>query len=210
MTFTRSATVSAILLATASSTAWASTWEIDPAHTTAQFTVRHMMMTDVRGVFEKIAGVINLDEKDLTHSTIDITIDATTISTREPKRDAHLKSADFFDVAKNPTVTFKSTKIENASKGKFKVTGDLTMHGITRSVTLDASALSPVGKDPYGRSVRAASATATINRKDWGLLWNKALETGGFLVGDEVKLQIDAEMDEKPAAPAAAVAPAKK
>jgi polyisoprenoid-binding protein YceI len=172
-------------------------WQIDPVHTTAQFSVTHMMVSTVRGQFVGVTGTVNLDDQDPTRSTVEITIDAGTIDTNEPKRDAHLKSPDFFDVAKFPTITFKSTKIENAAPGEFKVTGDLTMHGVTRPVTLLVKGPTPAIKNPWGRLVRGVSATGTLNRKDWGLTWNQVLETGGLLVSDEVHLQIDAELGPK-------------
>jgi polyisoprenoid-binding protein YceI len=187
------------LVLAAAGTALASDWELDPSHTTAQFSVRHMMVSTVRGQFGKVTGTVNLDDKDLTHSKLQVTIDASTIDTHEPKRDAHLKSPDFFDVAKFPNITFASTKVEKGAKGKFKVTGDLTMHGVTKPVVLAVDPLSAAVKNPWGKTVRGTSATATINRKDWGLGWNKALEAGGVLVGDEVQIQIDAELSEKAA-----------
>jgi polyisoprenoid-binding protein YceI len=194
----------AILAVATIGTAAAGEWEVDPPHTTAQFAVRHMMVTTVRGQFDKVSGTVTLDEQDLTRSTIDIRIDAATINTREPKRDEHLRSPDFFDVAKHPQITFRSTKIEKAGQDRFRVTGDLAMHGVTRPVTLTVEGPTPPIKNPWGRLVRGVSATGTINRKDWGLTWNKALETGGVLVGEEVALQIDAELVQKEAAPPAA------
>jgi polyisoprenoid-binding protein YceI len=181
-------------------TALAADWEIDPAHTTAQFSVKHMMITTVRGTFDKVAGNVTLDDKDPTKSNVELTIDASTINTHEPKRDAHLKSPDFFDVAKTPNITFKSTKIDKAGKGKFKVTGDLTMRGVTKPVVLNVEGPTPEVKNPMGKLVRGVVATGKINRKDWGLNWNKALEAGGVLVSDEVQLQVDAELVQKPGA----------
>jgi polyisoprenoid-binding protein YceI len=151
------------------------------------------MVSTVRGQFEKLSGTVDLDDKDLTKSSIQVTIDATSINTREPKRDGHLKSPDFFDVAKHPTLTFKSTKIQKRG-GKYLVTGDLTMRGVTKPVTLTVDTLTPPTKSPFGTTVRGVSATGKLNRKDWGLNWNKALETGGVVVGEEVQLQIDAEL----------------
>jgi polyisoprenoid-binding protein YceI len=196
---------SAFLFTAAGNMAHASEWEIDPSHTTAQFTVRHMMVTDVKGQFGKVAGTVNLDDKDPTKSKVDVVIDVSTIDTREPKRDGHLKSADFFDVANHPHITFKSTKIVKAGKGKFKVTGDLTMRGVTKSVVLDVSGPTDPVKNLMGKMVRGAEITGKINRKDWGLTWNKPLEAaGGVLVGDDVKIDIGAELVEKTSAPAAA------
>jgi len=146
------------------------------------------------GSLDKVAGTVNLDDKTPTKSTIELTIDASTIDTHEPKRDGHLKSPDFFDVAKYPTITFKSTKIEKSGKGKFKVTGDLTMHGVTKPVTLMVEGPSPAVKNPFGGMSSGASASGKINRKDWGLTWNVALETGGLLVSEEVKLALEVEV----------------
>jgi polyisoprenoid-binding protein YceI len=193
------AVLSAALLLSA--TAYAGEWEIDPSHSQAQFGVKHMMVSTVRGEFQKLSGTVDYDEKNPTAAKIDVTIDASSINTREPKRDAHLKSPDFFDVEKNPNITFRSTKVEKAGKNKFKVTGDLTMRGVTRPVTLDTE-LTNTQKDMMGRTVRGVSAIGKLNRKEWGLEWNKAIESGGVLVGDEVKLQIDAELVAKAAAPA--------
>jgi polyisoprenoid-binding protein YceI len=195
MTTTKAWAIAATLAVGAG--AHAGEWQIDPAHTTAQFSVKHMMVATVRGQFQKVTGTINLDDKDATHSTIEVTIDAASIDTREPKRDGHLKSPDFFDVAKFPNITFKSTKIERSGKDLYKVTGDLTMHGVTHPVTLTVEGPTAPLKNPWGQQVRGVSASGKINRKDWGLTWNKALEAGGVLVGEEVTLQIDAELDAK-------------
>jgi len=175
----------------------ATRWDIDPAHTNAQFSVKHMMVTTVRGHFGKVSGSVRLDAADVRRSSVEVVIDASSIDTREPKRDAHLKSADFFDVEKFPQITFTSTKVEPAADGELKVTGDLTMHGVTKSIVLTVEALGPALKNPWGQVVRGTSATATVNRKDWGLNWNAALEAGGVLVGEKVQIQIDAELVEK-------------
>ena len=189
----------------ASSAARASEWSIDPTHTTAEFSVRHMMVTELKGQFGKVTGTLDLDDKDPTRSKVDVTVDAATIDTHEAKRDAHLKSPDFFDVAKHPTLTFKSTKIAKAGKTGFKVTGDLTMRGVTKPVVLDVEGPSAAVKSPMGQMIRGVRVTGKISRKDWGLNWNKALEAGGFLVGDDVKIEVDAELSEK-APPAASAA----
>ncbi len=168
-------------------------WEIDSAHTRAHFSVKHLMVSTVRGQFKAVTGTVALDEADLTRSRVQVEVDAASIETGEPKRDGHLKSPDFFDVAKFPKLSFRSTRIERAGD-EFKLTGDLTMHGVTRPVTLTVDSLSAPTKDPYGRLVRGVSAHGKLNRKDWGLAWNAPLETGGVLVGEEVKLQIDAEL----------------
>lgn len=186
--------------------ALAGTWDIDPAHSTVEFSVRHMMVTTVKGQFQKVKGTVELDEKDPNKSTVEVSIETASIDTREAKRDAHLKSPDFFDAAKFPTLTFKSTKIEKAGKGKFKLTGDLSMHGITKSVVLAVEGPSASIKDPYGRTVRGVMATGKLDRKDWGMTWNKALDSGGFVVSDEVKLDINAELAEHSATPPASAA----
>ena len=184
--------IAAVALTALPVAAHASDWQIDPSHSTAQFSVRHMMVSNVRGEFGKLSGQVQLDDADLTKSSVEATIDATSINTREPMRDAHLKSPDFFDVAKYPTLTFKSTQVKKAGN-KLAVTGELTMHGVTRPVTLDVQLTQEV-KSPFGDTRRGASATGKINRKDFGLNWNKAIEAGGVLVGEEVTLTIDVEL----------------
>jgi len=191
----------------------ASVWDIDATHSSAEFSIKHMMVATVKGRFDKVTGTINLDDKNPTKSTVDLIIDPSTIDTHEPKRDGHLKSPDFFDVAKFPTITFKSTKIEKSGKGKFKVTGDLTMHGVTKPVSLVVEGPSAPMKNPWGGTSSGVSASGKINRKDWGLTWNKPLEAaGGVLVGDEVTLDVNLELLKKAevaeAAPAAAPAAA--
>jgi polyisoprenoid-binding protein YceI len=187
-------TLMTIALLSATSSAHAGDWEIDASHSSAGFAVKHMMVSTVRGQFEKMSGTVKIDDQDPTKSIIDVTIDAASIDTRDAKRDEHLKSPDFFDVAKHPKITFKSKKIVKGANGKLLATGDLTMRGVTKPVTLQVEPLSQALKNPWGQTVRGVSATATLNRKDWGLAWNKALETGGVLVGEEVQLQIDAEL----------------
>jgi len=182
-----------------SSLAGASTWEIDPAHSVAQFSVRHMMVSNVRGEFGKMSGWVNLDDKDVARSTAEATIDTTTINSREPKRDTHLKSPDFFDVEKYPAMTFKSTSFKKVGPEKYKVAGNLTLHGVTKPVVLDVEAPDAVSK-LQGQERRGATATTTLNRKDFGLVWNKPVETGGVLVGDEVVITLDLELVKKPAA----------
>jgi polyisoprenoid-binding protein YceI len=204
---------SALLVATLwSSQAAAATteWDINVPHTTLSFVVKHMKFTNVRGTFQSFNGTLNLDDKDPTKSTVDITIDAKSIDTRNEKRDAHLKSADFFDVEKTPTITFKSTKIEKHGKG-YKVHGDLTMRGVTKPAVLDVTQVSPPVKAPEGDTRIGVTATTKVHRKDWGLNWNMALEAGGVLVSEDVTLEIDAEFSQKAtAAPttAAQTAPA--
>ncbi len=169
------------------------TWQLDPAHTHASFGVKHLVISTVRGEFGKTTGTMVLDESDVTRSRVEATIDASTIDTREPTRDADLRSQNFLDVAKFPTITFKSTKVEKAGEGKLKVTGDLTIHGVTRSVTLDVSGPTGEIKDPWGNVKRGVSATTRINRKDFGLTWSKAIDVGP-VVGDEVAIEIEAEL----------------
>src|ERR1700689_2886854 len=176
--------------------AHADTWSIDPPHTSVEFTVRHMMISNVKGQFQKTTGTITINGNDPASATIDATIDASSVDTRVERRDTHLKSPDFLDVAKYPTITFKSTKVEAAGPGKFKVTGDLTLHGVTKPVVLDVeSSGAPV--KVMGGLHAGASATTKINRSDFGLSWNKALETGGVVVGDEVAISIDVEAVKK-------------
>jgi polyisoprenoid-binding protein YceI len=183
----------------------ASMWEIDPAHTSAQFGIRHLMVSTVRGDFRKVTGTVNLNEQDVTKSTIDATIDVSSINTGIEKRDEHLRGPDFFDAVKYPTMTFKSKKIEKAGEGKYKVTGDLTLHGTTKEVVLDVEGnLTPV-KDPMGKTRIGGMATTKLNRKDFGLAWNRSLEAGGVVVGEEVSITIDTELTQQQAA---AVAPA--
>jgi polyisoprenoid-binding protein YceI len=199
--------VAALVLA-APSIALAAEYEIDSAHSGAQFSVKHMMVSNVRGAFSKVTGKANIDEKDLTKSTVEASIDASTINTNEPKRDEHLRSPDFFDVAKYPTITFKSTKVEQAGQN-LKVTGDLTLHGVTKPVVLDVEGFTSEAKDPWGNTKRGGTATTKINRKDFGLGWNKVLETGGVAVGEEIAITLDLELNKKQAAAPAAAAPAK-
>jgi polyisoprenoid-binding protein YceI len=170
-----------------------STWKIDPAHSQAQFKVKHMMIANVKGEFTGINGAIELNEAEYTKSKLKVSIDAATINTRDPQRDAHLKSADFFDVEKFPALTFQSTDIEQISDDSFAVTGDLTIHGVTKSVTFDAEEVSVPSKDPWGNLRIGLTAQTKINRKDFALTWNATLETGGFLVGEEVTITVDAQ-----------------
>jgi polyisoprenoid-binding protein YceI len=172
----------------------AGTWELDSSHTGVQFKVRHLMVSYVRGDFEKISGKIVYDEQDVSKSSADITIDAASINTRVAKRDKHLRSADFLDVAKHPSITFKSKKVEKAGDGKLKMTGDLTIRGATREVVLEVEGPTPPIKDPQGKTRVGGVASTRINRNDFGLTWNKALEAGGVVVGEEVEITIDIEI----------------
>jgi polyisoprenoid-binding protein YceI len=167
-------------------------YQIDSAHSSAQFTVRHMMISNVRGEFTKLSGSITYDPADPANSSIDATIDAASINTREAQRDAHLKSADFFDVERFPVLTFRSKEV-GIRNGEGNVKGDLTIHGVTKEVVLHVEGPTPETKDPWGNMRIGATATAKINRKDFGLTYNAALEAGGVLVGEEVKITIDLE-----------------
>lgn len=173
-----------------------STWQIDPAHSAAQFSVRHMMISNVRGEFHNLAGTLQLDEKDITKSSIEVTLDATTLDTREPRRDTHVKSADFLDVANFPTMTFKSKSVSQAGEGRLKVTGDLTLRGVTKEVVLEVDGPTPAIK-AGNRTLRGVSATTRINRKDFGVNWSRALDGGGVVVGDEVSITLDVEFVQK-------------
>jgi polyisoprenoid-binding protein YceI len=193
----------AMILATVPGLAQVSTWEIDSAHSGAHFSVRHMMIATVRGEFRKVTGTIQMDEKDITKSRVEATIDATTIDTREERRDNDLKGADFFDVAKFPIITFTSKSVTRQGEGRFKVAGDLTMHGVTKEVVLEVEGLTRQVRDQRGNTKTGASATTRINRSDFGLTWNRAVETGGVAVSDEVAITIDLELVKKtPVAPA--------
>ena len=176
-----------------SAPALAVAWQIDPAHSNVSFSVRHMMVSNVSGEFTKVSGTVEGDEKTPAQAVITATIDATSINTREAKRDDHLKSPDFLDVAKYPTITFKSKKIEPSGAGQFKLTGDLTLHGVTKEVVLDVSDVTAPIKDPMGKTRAGAQASTKIDRKDFGINWSKVIDGGGLMVGDEVAISIDVE-----------------
>lgn len=167
------------------------TYQIDPAHSSANFTVRHMMITNVHGSFSRIQGSVVYDPENPAAANITAEIDAASINTNEAQRDTHLRSADFLDAEKFPKITFRSTSVERAGAEEFTVTGDLTIHGVTRPVTLQVEGPTPEGKDPWGNTRTGATATTRIKRSDFGLTWNAALETGGFLVGDDLKIELD-------------------
>jgi polyisoprenoid-binding protein YceI len=177
-------------------------WDIDSSHSRAQFSVRHLMISNVRGDLGKVTGTVNWDPKNPGVATVNATVDVTGVDTRDAKRDEHLRNADFFDTAKYPTLTFKSKRVEKAG-GKLKLVGDLTLHGVTKEVVLDVEGPTTEIKDPWGLLRSGASATGKISRKDFGLSWNKTLDTGGVAVGDEVAVTLDIEMVRKPAGPAA-------
>ena len=169
------------------------TWNIDPVHSVAEFKVKHMMISNVKGQFTSVKGVLALDETDLTNSHVEASIEAASVNTRDSQRDAHLQSADFFDVEKFPTLSFKSTRISRVSDGELAVAGDLAIRGITRKVVFTVEGPTPAAQDPWGNMRVGLSATTKINRKDFGLTWNTALETGGILVGDEVTITLDVQ-----------------
>lgn len=168
------------------------TYLIDSAHSSAQFSVRHMMISNVRGEFTKLSGTVTYDPANPANSTLDASIEVSSINTRDAQRDGHLKSSDFFDAEKFPLLTFHGKEVA-AAGGELKVRGDLTIHGVTREIALDVEGPTPETKDPWGNARIGATATAKLNRKDFGLTWNAALEAGGVLVGDEVKITIDIE-----------------
>lgn len=189
--------ISAIIALALPAFAFASTWTIDPDHSNIGFKVRHLMVSNVKGSFEKHTGVVEIDDKDITKSKVEVSIDTNSINTNVQKRDEHLRSADFFDVAKYPTMTFVSKKVAKAGKDKLKVTGDLTLHGVTKQVVLDVEGPTKESKDPWGNIRKGATATTKINRKDFGLVWNAALETGGVAVGEEITITLEIEMIRK-------------
>jgi len=171
-----------------------STWKIDPVHSTAEFKVKHMMISSVKGQFTSLSGTVVLDEGNMANSRAETTIDAASVHTRDEQRDAHLKSADFFDVEKFPTLTFRTTKIARTGDGEISAEGDLTIHGVTRKVTFAVEGPTAPAKDPWGNTRIGLSATTKINRKDFGLNWNAALEAGGILVGEEVTITLDVQL----------------
>jgi polyisoprenoid-binding protein YceI len=169
-------------------------YTIDPTHSVADFKVRHLMVANVRGEFSGVTGTVQLDPENPGNSKVEAKIDVNTIQTRDAQRDAHLKSADFFDVEKYPSITFVSRKVTRNGSDDYEVVGDLTIHGVTKEVALDVEELSPETKDPWGNVKAGASAKTKINRKDFGLVWNVGLETGGVLVGDTVQIHLDLEL----------------
>ena len=178
------------------------TWNLDLSHSEINFAVKHMMISTVRGKFNKFSGTIDFNEADPASSSIDVSIDVASIDTKDEKRDGHLKSGDFFDVEKFPAITFKSTKVEKLSANTAKVTGDLTIRGVSRPVVLDVE-YAGQAKSPWGTTSAGFSASTKVNRKEWGLTWNVALETGGVLVGDDISISIEAELVKQPDAQAA-------
>jgi polyisoprenoid-binding protein YceI len=182
-------------------------YTLDPAHSSVEFAVKHMIIATTKGRFGKFDVDAYVDEQDLTKSRATVTIDANSIDTRDEGRDTHLRSADFFDVANHPTLTFVTTKL--TGKGSdYKVTGDLTIRGVTKEVTLDGEVSGPVN-DPWGNTRFGISVSGKVNRKEWGLSWNAALEAGGFVVSDDVRLSVELELTQAVAVPAAAAAAAR-
>jgi polyisoprenoid-binding protein YceI len=173
------------------------TWQIDPDHTSAQFAIKHLMVSTVRGTIGPVTGTVTIDDADLTKSSVTAALDAKGIDTRNQKRDDHLRSPDFFDVAKYPTLNFTSKKVEKASDGHYRVTGDLTIHGVTKEAVLDVSGSPTPMQDPFGNTKLGGSATTRINRKDFGLNWSKTLDGGGLMLGDDVDITIDVELIKK-------------
>jgi polyisoprenoid-binding protein YceI len=169
-------------------------WTLDASHTSVAFTVRHLMITNVRGEFQKVSGSAAYDPKHPEATQLEATIEVASVSTREAQRDAHLKGADFFDAEKFPTITFKSKHAKAKGHGELEVVGDLTIHGVTKEVTLEVSDITGEQKDPYGNQRIGAHASTKIKRSDFGMTWNAALETGGIVVGDEVKITLDASL----------------
>jgi polyisoprenoid-binding protein YceI len=169
------------------------TWNLDPSHSTAEFKVKHMMISNVKGSFSGISGTLQLNETDYTHSTAKASIPVATLTTGDAQRDGHLKSADFFDAEKYPTITFETTNIDSKGGADYEVTGDFTLHGVTKQIKLAVEDVSEPSKDPWGNQRIGLTATTKINRKDFGLTWNAALETGGVLVGEDVTITLDVQ-----------------
>jgi len=180
-------------------------WQIDPAHTSINFTARHMMIAKVHGRFEQFSGTVNFDEDNPSNTTVDIAIEAASLNTKEEQRDGHLRSGDFFDVETYPTLTFKSTRVQLIDEDTAKLYGDLTIKDVTKEVVLDVEYLGQA-QSPWGTTNAGFTASTTINRKDWGLNWNLALETGGFLVGDKIQINIELELKKQPQPEAVAAA----
>jgi polyisoprenoid-binding protein YceI len=176
-----------------------STWQIDPAHSAAQFAVKHLAISTVRGAFTSVKGTVQFDDKDIAKSSVDVTIDVNSVDTRQPDRDKDLRSDHFFDAEHFPAITFKSRRVEQVSPGRLKITGELTIHGITKEVGLDVDGPTAPVKDPWGNQRMAINATTKINRQDFGVKWNATMDNGGVVVADDVSITIDAEMIQKAA-----------
>jgi polyisoprenoid-binding protein YceI len=186
-----------ILLLAGPALADTTTWQIDPDHTSAQFAIRHLMVSTVRGTMGRVTGTVTIDDGDPTKSAVTASVDAKGIDTRNQKRDDHLRSPDFFDVAKYPSLTFTSKKVEKAADGTYKVTGDLTLRDVTKEIVLAVEGSPTPMRDPSGNTKLGGSATTRINRKDFGLNWSKSLDGGGLVVGDDVDITIDIELIKK-------------
>ena len=179
------------------------TWQIDAAHTDVGFAVKHMMISTVKGRFADLSGTVSIDDSDLAGSSVEVTINAASVDTRQEQRDAHLRSADFFDVETYPTLTFRSRGVESTGNGEFRVVGDLTIRDVTREVVLEV-ADEGRGQDPWGKARAGFSAQTVIDRRDFGLTWNTALETGGILVGNDIRISLEVEAVQAEAAVATA------
>jgi polyisoprenoid-binding protein YceI len=177
----------------AAGAAQAEDWKLDTSHTDVSFKVRHLAISNVRGTFKKVTGNLDFDAKNPTKASVEILVDLSTVDTDEPKRDDHLRSPDFFDVSKYPEMKFVSKKVKKAGKGKLAVTGDLTLHGVTKEIVLDVEGPTQQIKDPWGNYRRGFTATAKLDRRDFGLTWSKTLETGGLVVGNDIYITIEAE-----------------
>ena len=175
----------------------AATWQMDPAHSSFQFKIRHLTVSNVKGDFSKFQGVAVIDDQNITHLKVEVAIDAASVNTGHAQRDEHLRGPDFFDVTKYPTIIFVSKKVIKTDTNRLKVIGDLTLRGVTREITVDVEGPTPEVKDPWGHFRRGATATTKINRRDFGLTWNKVLDTGGLVVGDEVNIYIEVELVRK-------------
>jgi len=180
-------------MTTTSAPASVTTWNLDPAHSSAEFKVRHMMISNVKGSFRGLKGVLNLDQANPSNSSVKASADVNTLTTGDEQRDAHLKSADFFDAASYPEIAFQSTSVKPLGSDEFQVAGDLTMHGVTKPVVFAVEDLGEPGKDPWGNLRIGLTAMAKVNRKDFGLTWNASLETGGVLVGEEITITLDVQ-----------------
>ena len=176
---------------------YAANWQMDPAHSSFQFKVQHLTVSNVKGDFGKFQGAALIEDQDITHLKVEVTIDAASINTGHAQRDEHLRGPDFFDVTKYPTILFVSKKAIKTDANKLKVIGDLTLRGVSREITVDVEGPTPEVKDPWGNFRRGVTATAKINRREFGLTWSKALDTGGMVVGDEVAIYIEIELIKK-------------
>jgi polyisoprenoid-binding protein YceI len=176
---------------------YTATWQMDPDHSSFQFKIRHLTVSNVKGDFNKSRGVVTIDDQNITNLKVEVFIDAASVNTGHAQRDEHLRGPDFFDVTKYPTITFVSKKVIKADTDRLKVVGDLTIHGVTREITVDVEGPTPEVKDPWGNFRRGATATTKINRRDFGLTWNKVLDTGGLVVGEEVNIYVEVELVRK-------------